>query len=785
MDYDNSNMINLSEEQIKKATSCFKKYIRKIDKYIMQLHDVSFFDTLSLRDIQQIFKTMIDIINNNSSYIIKIDNLSINHLKRIRKRYLDDYWSIYSLIYEDIQIDEFPDFKLNFTKRDKEYFKIPYRLLRKKLNEIVTDIYTGKLQPKFLVTIHKFDENHPIKKYINSDQKLKELNKRRERNIILYDNSTHQIVYDLHVNKPFIDYKIPFSDIEYDTNRKYVEETCLNFLYNFNHKKEHYIELLKKKNKELYHKQIEFIQGKEKPNEEELLVLVSLLSRLEQENIQGPITRHVDMKLNPDLIKKNKTNLIYIKGTINTLIEYGQIYLNGNPYLSQITNADFNVLSNSSLKLGYQEGNYFLQLKEQKASIEERNKTTLTPYVKVKHNKYVSTNKIKGNIESPHYIESFFRKYCELDYFRNVIPLFNSNEDFTEWILFSKRFKTPPPQQEFVVAAKIRTILNNYSSSEITNAIKEVYKLSKKGTYCYQVADYLLNRSSNLLFDFYRLFFIFNNNIEQEKYDFLNNNNSNQSDYNDKYISIASDMHLNNLSRYEKLNFSRNFNIIAGDFVDNLFHRGYIELKGTINIEGVGVLGNHDIYITDNSSLDLKKEINGNYQKSIEKLNELFPNIKILNDEILYKDGYAIIGMTLIYDIDNGERTFFANEKLGLKFIDDDYIQRAKNLLDQVPESVPIIFITHSPFKEYAVCSNQQIGVPSNKIFKDYPNVKVYIHGHGHSKPNKKVIDGILCITNPILLPNSISQVSFTENELNNILRIDRSVNYTLSYKYE
>jgi len=53
--------------------------------------------------------------------------------------------------------------------------------------------------------------------------------------------------------------------------------------------------------------------------------------------------------------------------------------------------------------------------------------------------------------------------------------------------------------------------------------------------------------------------------------------------------------------------------------------------------------------------------------------------------------------------------TLFADEGWGKKFINDDYIKRAKALLGQVPKDIPIIFITHSPFKEYAVCGNKEI----------------------------------------------------------------------------
>ena len=139
----------------------------------------------------------------------------------------------------------------------------------------------------------------------------------------------------------------------------------------------------------------------------------------------------------------------------------------------------------------------------------------------------------------------------------------------------------------------------------------------------------------------------------------------------------------------KKSNYSSNFNIIAGDFADNLYHRGNVILEGIMEINGVGVLGNHDVYLRQKATSDLEYEINSNYKRSIIKLKESFPNIQILNDEILYRDGYAIVGLTLFYDIHNNIRTFFANEYWGKLFESDDYIKRAKALLNQVPKNTP------------------------------------------------------------------------------------------------
>ena len=127
--------------------------------------------------------------------------------------------------------------------------------------------------------------------------------------------------------------------------------------------------------------------------------------------------------------------------------------------------------------------------------------------------------------------------------------------------------------------------------------------------------------------------------------------------------------------------------------------------------------------------------------------------------------------MTLLYDEHDGIRTFFANEDWGKMFSHDNYIERAKSLLNKVDKSVPIIFITHAPFKEYAVSLNKSIGVPSNWIFNDYPNVKVYIHGHGHSKSMKKKNQKTYCVLLiQSFLQNLFFEMSFSKEEVSRML---------------
>ena len=283
---------------------------------------------------------------------------------------------------------------------------------------------------------------------------------------------------------------------------------------------------------------------------------------------------------------------------------------------------------------------------------------------------------------------------------------------------------------------------------------KKIFGMSTRQTYYRKIAESILSldSESKQKEEFYKLLLIYENHIAFEIKRFnLSRSDNVYSEFNEDEISISSDMHFNNMKDIAKENFSKNFNIIAGDFYNNLYHRSGVKITENSDVVGIGVLGNHDVSWTDTIN-DIKREIKTNYRESISNLNIVFPNVKILNNEVFYKNGIAFVGLTMVTDeIIPGKLSFFANENLGELFLKEDYLGQAKSLLDSIDPSIPIVVISHSPFKEYAVCKNKGIGIYSNKIFAQYPNVKVYIHGHGHSRQNSQIIDNILCITNPIV----------------------------------
>ncbi|MGE4572237.1 MAG: metallophosphoesterase [Candidatus Izemoplasmatales bacterium] len=617
--------------------------------------------------------------------------------------------------------------------------------------------------PIFISELESYKEikqniKQPIIDYIKKNEKLRKLNARRTRNFIVYNNNIIDLVYDAYEERLMFVSKIPFSNIEHDTNRKFTEEICIDLLLDYSNKKQKFIKLLSKpydvRYVQAYKKYIDILNGDIDYNEQDIILMISILGRLNQEKQMGPISVKKDYKLNPKEIAKHITLQNYIVSCLSTIKEYANIYLSNKKELSKLGNIGFNG---------------------------KLNKTEITPsHIPLlsysdKNNMQVqiSQPEIKGDVYSPNYIESFFKKITDLSEFNSLPILFDDYKDIlAELTNYSGRYKGNV-KPDFIVLAKIKSILTYKNFGLLIQIIKKkIYEITKRKTYYKLVSEHILslNDETEQKEEFYKLLFIYEKFIASEIQRFMLSKTYNlNSEFNDDEISILSDMHFNDLNGIDLENFSRNFNIVAGDFYNNLYHRAGIEVNEKSDIIGIGVLGNHDVnWIKDID--EIKKEVETNYKKSITNLNRVFPNIKILNNEVFYKNGVAFVGLTIVSDeIEPGKRSFFANENLGELFMGENYFEITKSLLDSVKPDIPIVVISHSPFKEYAVCKNKDIGVFSNHIFTEYPNVKVYIHGHGHSKQKSEIIEGILCITNPIV--NNIytdSKYSFKWSELYN-----------------
>lgn len=576
--------------------------------------------------------------------------------------------------------------------------------------------------------------------YIEADRYLRRINNRRRRNMIIHQNHLMNVVYDIKENELNFESSIPFSDIEHDTNRKYTEQICKDIMLNFKNRKKDYIRMLSnprsRKYKSSYKKYIKILKGESDYTDEDILIMISILGRLNQERLMGPISVRKDEKLNPDSVKEHNTTKEYIVTCIKTIKEYSNYYLQNKTELKLINGLGFdglldnqNIVPNPIPLLTY--GNESKVVRVEKSS------------------------KIRGNALSPNYISSFFSQLANLEEFKDTPIMLDDYKDIIQDLIeFSQRFRGGGVK-EISALGKVKSILLTEKFDKIMSLVEtKIFYKSRRKTYYEVVSKYLLDFDNELeqKIGFYKLVKIYEKHINDELADFKDfKDQTEHSNLNDNEISIASDMHFNSLDKINKSNYSSNFNIIAGDFYNNLYHRGGIEVKEVFNINGIGVLGNHDIYWLD-SIEDIGVEVITNYERSISVLKELFPSIRILNNEVYYTNGVAFVGLSIVADEDRqGNRSFFANADLGGVFDSEDYIKKTKELLNSVDPNMPIVVISHSPFKDYAVCRNKEIGIYSNKVFKDYPNVKMYIHGHGHSVPKSKIIDNILCVTNPIV----------------------------------
>jgi len=583
------------------------------------------------------------------------------------------------------------------------------------------------------------DKNNLVA-YIDSNNYLQRINSRRRRNMIIHQNNLMKVVYDIKESELNFESSIPFSEIEHDTNRKYTEQVCKEIVLNFKKRKEEYIRMLSnprtQKYKASYKKYITILEGESDFSDEDILVMISILGRLNQEKQMGPISVMKDEKLNPDRIVEHTTTKQYIVACVATIKEYSNFYLQNKTELKMIGGMGLNglldkktIAPNPIPLLTYNQ--------DSKAIIVRRKP------------------KIKGNALSPHYISSFFNQLVNLEEFKNVaITLDDYKDIINDLIEFSQRYRGGG-LKEISALGKVKSILLTEKFEKIMRLVDvKIYNKSERNTYYKIVSKYLMDFDNVLdqKLGFYTLVEVYEKYINDELSEFMEfKEQAGDSELSDCEISISSDMHFNSLDNVNRGNYSSNFNIIAGDFYNNLYHRGGLEINKTFNINGIGVLGNHDVYWLD-SIEDIGIEVLTKYAKSIKVLNDYFPSIKILNNEVHYHNGVAFVGLTIVADEDKyGNRSFFANGDLGEAFNSENYIKNAKELLDSIDSSTPVVVISHSPFKEYAVCRNKDIGVNSNKIFSTYPNVKMYIHGHGHSIPKTKLIDNVLCVTNPIV----------------------------------
>lgn len=594
-----------------------------------------------------------------------------------------------------------------------------------------------------------------IEEMININPNLIELNSRRYKNFILYRTKDLNLEYNINDKKFFIATEDYFSNIEYDKNKPSTEKVIFDFFYNFEEKKDFFVKLLSRTSKyryrDEYDKYIEMLQNPaQEYSVDDIIILISLLSRRLQEDNQGPITVMVEEKLRPGKILENKELTKFIRDSVVLLKSFNNM----------INSSDYSTLFNNYKNILSIPLTDFIDNEIESFPIEEINMLRRPKRKK---------RRMMPNIHyRPNYLHRFFIKILnELDYSAGSEVIERIHETFPQ----TKGNSISDFYRRGVDLTIIGLVLNLYYEFEfddIVNVIKRIYE-PNKNDYFNTVARNFLNIEDVIeqRIEFETYMSVFGKYILSNVHHHLNFHSSeDKTDYNDNDLSIVSDMHFtNNLSDFNKELFSKNFNIIAGDFYE-FGEFNNLNDNDKINIKGVGVLGNHDV----NFSVDfrnIQEEIDNDYKDSIEALNRHFPNIKILNDEVYYHNGFAFVGITMFVDEDQYKnRYFFINKDLGL-FFKEDYINTTKRLLDSIDPNTPIILISHSPFREYSLSKNRGLGIYSNHILEKYNNIVLYVHGHGHRYGIIKEQNNILCATNPIAdRLHKIGGISFNWDDL-------------------
>ena len=234
---------------------------------------------------------------------------------------------------------------------------------------------------------------------------------------------------------------------------------------------------------------------------------------------------------------------------------------------------------------------------------------------------------------------------------------------------------------------------------------------------------------------------------------------------NENEINVISDIHAHN-----KIPFSNsNFNIFAGDVIDNYFTNK--------DIKGIYVIGNHELSTVVKYKYDLFhkfhkytwfQELYRNpddawqliplgkhkfYKYIKNELENMFPNMNVLNNDITHHDGIRYVGLTIpVRNIERKKKLF--------KFIRKEL----EHLLGK-DRHTPTVIISHAP-----ICNELSMLKPSSSsynknyncddeklinIFNEY-NIVSVIHGHHHIPASNGTNEIVKFGPNKILLICSI-----------------------------
>jgi len=134
-----------------------------------------------------------------------------------------------------------------------------------------------------------------IQVYVSKDTALKDLNKRRRRNFVIYHNDIMNLAYDIKSDLLRVESTIPFSIIEHDTNRRWAQIVCNELMFNYTRVKDKYINYLTnnryRKYKSKYKKYISILNGEIDFDDEDVCVLIVSVKRFISRQTKNPDNR--------------------------------------------------------------------------------------------------------------------------------------------------------------------------------------------------------------------------------------------------------------------------------------------------------------------------------------------------------------------------------------------------------------------------------------------------------------------------------------------------------------
>ena len=222
--------VRYEQKKLDEASSFFRANFDKIILFLDKNKDKKLVSKIkSYTEISLFFYIFDIILNERFGYLHKENQMKFSKKKSIITKYLKGHKFLVDILQGNYIFNKYQE--LSLTLDDKAVAVITFLkgVIENRLIYFEVDISMGTCIDDDQRNYKMIPSDNPLKIFVSSDLKLVELNKNRTRNIILLDNYSHQVSYDLYDEKVFLVPKIPFSDFEHDTNRLFTEDVIKDF----------------------------------------------------------------------------------------------------------------------------------------------------------------------------------------------------------------------------------------------------------------------------------------------------------------------------------------------------------------------------------------------------------------------------------------------------------------------------------------------------------------------------------------------------------------------------